>query len=169
MHQHDVERWSAVYFVSEGEPNAPGSPWDPTPPSPPNGTPHHTWQVSEGEPNAPGFPNPDGGHMLFRCGPKPRSAPTLEPPPRRGGGGGRDDTTAAAAAAACGGAAACCSHSYMSVAPLPGTMWIFPGSVPHAVMHTVLPPGVSEPEQLRISVGINFLDARSPPPHTALG
>jgi len=120
VHQHDVERWSAVYFVSDGEPNAPG------------------------------FPCPESGHMLFRCGPKPRPAQLP---------GGLDTPVPSSGA---------CSHSYMSVAPLPGSMWIFPGSVPHAVMHTVLPSGVKEPEQPRISIGINFQDARSPPPHTVL-
>ena len=119
VHQHDVERWSAVYFVSDGEPNAPG------------------------------FPCPESGHMIFRCGPKPLPAQLH---------GGINTTTSSSGA---------CSHSFMSVAPLPGTMWIFPGSVPHAVMHTVLPSGVNEPEQPRISIGINFQDARSPPPRAA--
>ena len=53
----------------------------------------------------------------------------------------------------------------MSVAPTPGSLWIFPGSVPHAVMQAVLPDGVAEAEQARISIGINFLDAKPPPPH----
>jgi len=114
IHQHDVERWSAVYFVSDGEPNAPG------------------------------FTCPESGHMLFRCGPKKGPCDpidgTAQPSPF--------------------------SHSYMSVEPLPGSLWIFPGSVPHAVMQAVLPYGVSEPEQARISIGINFSDAMSPPPHS---
>mmetsp|Transcript_33033 Transcript_33033/g.107994 ORF Transcript_33033/g.107994 Transcript_33033/m.107994 type:complete len:322 (+) Transcript_33033:121-1086(+) len=113
VHQHDVERWSAVYFVSDGEPNAPG------------------------------FPCPESGHMLFRCGPKGRPAhpatDLAQPSPF--------------------------SHSYMSVAPTPGSLWIFPGSVPHAVMQAVLPDGVAEAEQARISIGVNFLDAKPPPPH----
>lgn len=117
VHQHDVERWSAVYFVSEGELNAPG------------------------------FPCPESGHMLFRCGPKPPAAQLH---------GGID-------AAASSGA---CSNSYMAVAPLPGSIWIFPGSVHHAVMPAVIPSGVQEPEQSRISIGINFQDARPPPPHS---
>jgi len=118
VHQHDVERWSAVYFVSDGEPNAPG------------------------------FPCPESGHMIFRCGPKPLPAQLQ----------GGIDTTASSSGV--------CSHSFMTVAPLPGSMWIFPGSVPHAVMHTVLPSGVNEPAP-RISIGINFQDARSPPPQAA--
>jgi len=124
VHQHDVERWSAVYFVSDGEPNAPG------------------------------FPCPESGHMIFRCGPKPLPLPAQLP----GGMPAGIDASASSLGA--------CSHSYMAVAPLPGSMWIFPGSLPHAVMHTVLPCGVNEPEQPRISIGINFQDARSPPPHT---
>ena len=117
VHQHHVEHWSAVYFVSDGEPNAPG------------------------------FACPESGHMIFRCGPKPLPAqlPGIDTPVSSSGA---------------------CSHSYMAVAPLPGSMWLFPGSMPHTVMHTVLPPGVNEPEQPRISIGINFQDARPPPPHT---
>ena len=117
VHQHDVERWSAVYFVSDGEPNAPG------------------------------FPCPESGHMIFRCGPK--KVP-VQPP-------GPIDLAQLLSTSPF-------SHSYMSVAPLPGSLWIFPGSVPHAVMQTVLPRGVTEPEQARISIGINFSDAKSPPP-----
>jgi len=113
VHQHDIDRWSAVYFVSDCEPNAPGSPC------------------------------PESSHMLFRCGPKAMPSPF--------------DGTASLSP---------CSHSYMSVAPLPGSLWIFPGSIPHAVMQTVLPHGVAEPEQPRISIGINFADAKSPPPHS---
>lgn len=81
VHQHDIDRWSAVYFVSDCEPNAPGSPC------------------------------PESSHMLFRCGPKAMPSPF--------------DGTASLSP---------CSHSYMSVAPLPGSLWIFPGSIPHAVV-----------------------------------
>lgn len=132
VHQHDVERWSAVYFVSDGEPNAPG------------------------------FPCPESGHMIFRCGPKtlpahaqgPIDLAELPTQPSRA-------IDLAQLPELCP-----CSHSYMSVAPLPGSLWIFPGSVPHAVMQTVLPNGGIEAEQARISIGINFCDAKSPPPRS---
>ena len=132
VHQHDVERWSAVYFVSDGEPNAPG------------------------------FPCPESGHMIFRCGPKtapahPRGPIDLAQLPTQTSG----RINLAQLPALCP-----FSHSYMSVAPLPGSLWIFPGSVPHAVMQTVLPDGVSEPVNARISIGINFCDAKSPPPRS---
>jgi hypothetical protein len=117
VHQHDVERWSAVYFVCDGEPNAPG------------------------------FACPESGHMIFRCGPK--NPPAQSPSPV--------DLAQVPSLRPF-------SHSYMSVAPLPGSLWIFPGSVPHAVMQTVLPHGVTEPAEARISIGINFSDAKSPPP-----
>jgi len=132
VHQHDVERWSAVYFVSDGEPNAPG------------------------------FPCPESGHMIFRCGPKnpPNQLPgpidlaqlPVQP-------SGPIDLAQLPPLSPF-------SHSYMSVAPLPGSLWIFPGSVPHAVMQTILPYGVTNPEHARISIGINFSDAKSPPPHS---
>lgn len=119
VHQHDVDRWSAVYFVSDGEPNAPGFPW------------------------------PESGHMIFRCGPK-------QPPVQPQGSVDLEQLPTLCPF----------SHSYMSVAPLPGSLWIFPGSVPHAVMQTVLPHGVTNPVQARISIGINFCDAKSPPAHS---
>jgi hypothetical protein len=56
------------------------------------------------------------------------------------------------------------SHSYMAIRPEPGTLWLFPGSIPHMVMRTILPFGVDEPDVSRISVGINFSDAVPPPP-----
>lgn len=115
IHQHDIDRWSAVYFVSDGEPNAPG------------------------------FSSPDSGQMIFRCGPSARSS---EPPAVLD--------------------PAAFSHSYMAVAPLPGSMWLFPGSIAHAVMPTVLPPGVGEPVVARVSIGINFSDAKALPPQQSL-
>ena len=92
MHTHQVDLWSAVYYVSEGEPNAPG------------------------------FPSPHGGHMVFRAGPR------AEP---EGG-------------------------------PTPGTLWLFPGSMPHLVMRRTLPPGAAEPDTPRVSIGVNF-DSATPP------
>ena len=41
---------------------------------------------------------------------------------------------------------------------------LFPGTVPHAVMCTVLPPGAPEPETPRISIGVNWAEAVTPAP-----
>ena len=109
MHTHQVDLWSAVYYVNEGEPNAPGS------------------------------AHPTCGHMLFRCGARPAAE-----------GGARLGPDAAP------------RQSYFAVPPRPGTLWLFPGSVPHTVMHTVLPAGVDEPSTPRISIGINFESAVAP-------
>ena len=107
LHEHDPERWSGVYFVSDGL-----------------------------EPNAPNFADPHceshSGRMIFRGGPTSSGAPN--------------------------------SHSYMAVPPLPGSLWLFSGCVAHAVLPTVLPPRGQEPKLARISVGINFSDARSAEP-----
>ena len=52
---------------------------------------------------------------------------------------------------------------YFDVSPVPGTLWIFPGSLPHLVMPQHAPPGL-----LRVSIGMNFHDAMPPPPALAL-
>jgi len=134
VHQHDGERWSAVYFVSDGKPNAPG------------------------------FLCPESGHMIFRCGPK--TLPAQPPAPIDLG----QLPTQTSSRVDLSQLPTLCpsSHSYMSVAPLPGSLWIFPGSVPHAVMQTLLPHGVTEPVQARISIGINFCDAMPPPARVVL-
>ena len=67
-------------------------------------------------------------------------------------------------------------HSYLAVPPLPGSLWLFPGSVPHAVLQC-MPPETTVPatpppsgavalqcSSARISIAINFLDATPPPP-----
>ena len=110
MHTHQVDLWSAVFYVSEGEPNAPG------------------------------FPSPNGGHMVFRAGP-------------------RDKAEGGPALAAADGAPC---RSYMQVPPCPGTLWLFPGSMPHLVMRRTLPPGLEEPDTPRVSLGVNF-DFATPP------
>ena len=111
MHTHQVDLWSAVYYINEGEPNAPG------------------------------FGNETSGHMIFRAGPRPQAegGPALSE-------SGEERRT------------------YFAVPPVPGTLWLFPGSMPHTVMPTVLPDGVDEPETPRISLGINFEVAVPPLP-----
>ena len=134
VHQHDVERWSAVYFVCDGNPNAPS------------------------------FLCPESGHMIFRCGPKtlPAQPAPIDLAQLPTQPAGRIDLSQLSTLCPF-------SHSYMSVSPLPGSLWIFPGSVPHAVMQTVLPNGVTEPVPARISIGINFCDAKSPPARSRIG
>jgi hypothetical protein len=117
LHQHDVTKWSAVYYVHGGEPNPEG------------------------------FPCPNGGKMVFRTGPS--QAPRDHAAGKYGEGQGSSEH---------------CTHAYMVVPPEPGVLWLFPGSVPHTVIETVLPPGVPEPEMPRISIGINFLVASHPAP-----
>ena len=109
MHTHQVDLWSAVFYVCEGEPNAPG------------------------------FPSPCGGHMIFRGGARPE---------------GEGGPALAADGAPC--------RTYLAVPPSAGTLWLFPGSLPHLVMRRLLPPGVAEPEVPRISIGVNF-DFAVPP------
>ena len=121
MHTHDLERWSAVYFVAEGE----------------------GWNEES-----------NGGRLLFRGG--RTAASTFEE-----------------------------SHSYLAVPPAPSTLWLFPGSVPHAVLGHIVnddPPrhprtGRSDhsiaadaargegraPEPARVSVAINYF-ALAPAP-----
>lgn len=78
------------------------------------------------------------------------------------------------------------SHSYLAVPPTPSTLWLFPGSVPHAVLgqiggqdpprdvrsgrsdHTTAAAAAlaegRQPEAPRISIAVNF-DATSPSSH----
>jgi hypothetical protein len=120
IHVHDQKRWSAVYFVKEGEPNAPG------------------------------FPNPLGGQLIFRCGQK-----------RNASSNGGDVLHAEPRA----------SHTYFAVHPVPGSFWIFPGSIPHFVLGSTLPAGVAKTLSPRISIAVNFVDATPSPPtdHSAAG
>jgi len=89
------------------------------------------------------------------------------------------------------------SHAYMAVPPVAGSLWIFPGRTPHAVMgqcsdrrdapqvlqeqkaqedaseqqsdtQLMNQPPLRKPFP-RISVAINFLDAMPPPPVIAVG
>jgi hypothetical protein len=64
------------------------------------------------------------------------------------------------------------THSFLAVPPEPGTMWLFPGGLPHCVMPFVDSgeghaggPGGHHPGDMpgdRISVAINFEDAAPP-------
>lgn len=112
IHTHDQKRWSAVYFVSEGEPNAPG------------------------------FPSPLGGQLVFRCGP-------------------RSDVSSAGGASDANQRA---SHTYFAVHPVPGSLWMFPGSIPHLVLGSIVPAGGAKARSPRVSIAVNFVDAAPKPP-----
>lgn len=67
--------------------------------------------------------------------------------------------------------AAVASHSFFQVTPAAGTLWLFPGRMPHMVMgqHTAATYGQARPrpEQRgysRVSVAVNFSEVRPPPP-----
>lgn len=128
LHVHRIDRWSAVYFVNNGEAaDAVGS----------------------------------AGPLIFRGGPLPLPPPPAIPIP-----------TAPQAAPA--------THSFMAVPPDAGSLWLFPGDIPHAVMRAQLPPGVESAYQPggagggvrgdpRISIAINFEHACPPPRSAARG
>ena len=80
----------------------------------------------------------DDGRMLLRAGPK-RRIDGASPP---------------------------ASHSYMTIPPVPGTFWLFPGSVPHRVLGMLgaadtVASGTRGMWAPRISIAMNFTDART--------
>mmetsp|Transcript_16670 Transcript_16670/g.33602 ORF Transcript_16670/g.33602 Transcript_16670/m.33602 type:complete len:334 (-) Transcript_16670:631-1632(-) len=113
------------------------------------------------------------GHLLFRCGTPRRSGHggsgrvrTGDGPGGAGVGGGDSDVEPTA------------SHSYLAVPPTPGSLWLFPGSIPHAVLGvhgTAAEPNAgevattSEPKPARISVAINLIHATPPAASPTLG
>ena len=58
------------------------------------------------------------------------------------------------------------SHSYLAVPPEPGTLWLFPGSIPHAVLG--MTRSADEPDAVGTSPHLSFtpapLSSTSPPP-----
>lgn len=88
------------------------------------------------------------------------------------GGGGHGDAAAECAghmifrAGRADGLSA--GHTYFPVAPVPGSLWLFPGRMPHMVMGTP-PPTASTPQsptppRARVSVAVNCTFAAPPPP-----
>lgn len=66
------------------------------------------------------------------------------------------------------------SYAFMAVPPVPGTLWLFPGSVPHRVLGMTLQAGIADKQGRlaaeergqwapRISIAINFIDAVASP------
>lgn len=113
------------------------------------------YYVAAGQERPPGAPRTDGC-LLFRAGPclRPDGGPCLPP-----------DGQASAA------------HSFMRVEPTAGTLWIFPGGVPHAVMGTesAVPRAHDSQHEAvtrlavrpRISVAMNFFVAVPKTPRDA--
>ena len=85
--------------------------------------------------------------------PTPTRTPTPTPDPNQVfRAGPRDEAEGGPSLAAADGAPC---RSYLPVPPHPGTLWLFPGSMPHLVMRRKLPPGLAEPETPRVSIGVN--------------
>ena len=141
------------------------------------------------------------GHLLFRGGPFPRTwcASYEAAAPSGEASSGVAQASAGFRQASAGfrqasavpsGMAQPLPHAYLAVPPRPGTLWLFPGEVPH----TVLPAQIKPPAEIaaeitppvngsssaarapafnaghapRISIAVNFVDAIPPPPAQAL-
>ena len=136
------------------------------------------------------------GHLLFRGGPLPRTWCASYEAATPSGEASSEVAQASAAgfrqaSAVPGGMAQPFPHAYLAVPPRPGTLWLFPGEVPH----TVLPAQIKPPAEIaaeitppvlgsssaarapafmnaghapRISIAVNFVDAIPPPPAQAL-
>ena len=150
IHTHLPERWSAVYYVDAGQFDTPvvtnGNN---------NGDGHGQagTVVSSDKP----FGSMDmSGHLILRAGcsnpvtPDGKELQSVEPQAPRD------------------------SRTYMALPPVPGTLWFFPGNVPHAVMGRCPsscmppPPAASVGDDTactpRISIAINFTHAMPPAP-----
>ena len=113
--------------------------------------------VDEGEPSPPGFPHPTGGCLVFRAGQRQEG--------EMGGMRGADGPAAATSSTtAVAGDAAELKHSFWAVPPKPGTLWLFPGHMPHAVMEQLTLPGMPDGKSARISVAFNCIHAAPPQP-----
>ena len=134
------------------------------------------------------------GHLLFRGGPFPRtwcaSYEAAAPSGEASSGVAQASAGFRQASAVPSGMAQPLPHAYLAVPPRPGTLWLFPGEVPH----TVLPAQIKPPAEIaaeitppvngsssaarapafnaghapRISIAVNFVDAIPPPPAQVL-
>jgi hypothetical protein len=117
------------------------------------------------------------GHLLFRGGPLPRTWCASYEAATPSGEASSEVAQASAAgfrqaSAVPGGMAQPLPHAYLAVPPRPGTLWLFPGEVPHTVLPAqIKPPAIgssSAGHAPRISIAVNFVDAIPPPPAQAL-
>jgi len=180
MHIHDVGLWSAVYFVADGEAGEEREGEEST---------AEAGCASPSEEQAGNSPTTDqtsprgrkgiGKHLILRGGAQQPCTTADEHSLV-----GTDKALAneskvpegwlGLAEAPTGPA----SHCYLAVPPVPGTLWVFPGSVPHCVLGAKecktdpldrteeLDSGAERWERgARISVALNLTQAKVPPPH----
>jgi len=154
MHTHPSRRWSGVYYVSQGDaPTASAA----TAGAATAGAATASQPTDEGVPTTVKATGKSAswegegtrGHLVFRAGPVQRSAEAAAPQ---------------------------ASHSYFSVPPVPGTLLLFPGGLPHTVMgrrQSLRPAGGDDGATLdakwlrataRISIAINATHAGPPMP-----
>ena len=154
LHTHDLDRWSGVFFVSDGMQQQQQQQHKAR---------HQGRLVFRGGPPrgygraaADTSDDDDGCHHDDR-----EDEPASDSDPDGGRGGTDDDDVAMPT-----------SHSFISVPPTAGTLWLFPGSVPHLVTprlradsdHKQQAPPVHASAVPRISVAINFREALAPRP-----
>jgi len=158
IHVHDMRRWSAVYFVADGMGGAPDG-------SSGEAEAEAEAEAEESDPlDALDTPHTLGSrpphlsrHLIFRGG---------LAPPQPSGSASKVEA----------------SHCYVAAPPTPGTLWLFPGSVPHCVLGDCLGDAddnapspldrsaeldcdeVKPDEAARISVAVNFSEAKAPLP-----
>ena len=164
LHVHAPDRWSAVYFVDGGMWSAAAVAGAGEPACEPVCEPVceaasacSSMGAEEDDGNSSSADSARGdhpgsnlaghlaGHLVFRGG-RPLGEPTF------------------------GGA----TNTYLGAPPNPGTLWLFPGLVPHGVLGHGVPPRTSAEEEenaiarlyarARVSVAINFEEAEAPTP-----
>lgn len=162
MHRHDVGWWSAVYFVASGGSGGGNPTCD-------------GWEDDKVEKG-----NGIARHLVLRGGTQPQVQliDEVEDHAKEATEMGTSMGTRKGWLGVTDAPVGPASHCYLAVPPLPGTLWFFPGSVPHCVLGTE--ECVSDPldrsgeldsstdnpdEEARISVAMNFTDAKAPPPH----
>mmetsp|Transcript_30955 Transcript_30955/g.80894 ORF Transcript_30955/g.80894 Transcript_30955/m.80894 type:complete len:533 (-) Transcript_30955:4337-5935(-) len=214
LHTHLSERWSAVYYVDAGQHDAPAQ-----------GDEKACVEIGDSKTLVtrlvPDGVTDVSGHLIFRTGPQRRStpcgaeesaemphlsppSPLLTPHVKATAGASRPDSpppsdgpplTQQAPKTDQETVDSPHPHSFIAVPPIAGTLWFFPGRVPHAVLGqssgakhaqrlasdsqnatllTDIPPWSGVPEQdgaqasapARISIAINFLHAMPPSPCT---
>ena len=177
MHIHDVGRWSAVYFVADGSGEGGGEGGEDGGSGEEEGGEGGSGEGGSGDADA--ARGVGGGsmarHLVFRGGAQ-GSCP-VPSQPRCEGDTALEEVKLAGEVNGEGEEAPPSSHCYLAVPPLPGTLWLFPGSIPHCVLGAKdvvdaldrseeLDADAEKPdEEARISIAINMTEATAPPPH----
>ena len=170
MHVHP-DRWSAVYYVDPGEVAGEAS------------------VEAVGSSGVDGGSAEDGeltivsahecavqarGCMVFRTGPsrqtRRQAASAMQQAAQQSTTSPLAADSGASSADPTAPVAALPSHSFFQVPPAAGLLWLFPGRMPHMVMgqHKVATVGMARPPpdgrgRCRVSVAVNFSEARPPP------